>query len=458
MRQSGLRRRISTLRDAVRTQLWPLPTLAVALAVAIGVGLPRLDAQLAGELPPALRSYLFGGGAGAARTVLDAVASSLITVTALTFSLTVVTLQLASSQFSPRLLRTFTQDQFVQRILALFLATFTYALTVLRTVRSEQSGQAAFVPQISVTVAFVLAVASVLGLVLFLAHLAALIRVETMLRNVHTEASSTVRRMLSERDAGAARDTGLSGPPPDAVLVPAASSGFLVSVHEQALVAAAVHADAVVLIDRHPGSSLVAGTPVGVCWPRDATTFSGDTRARLLHDVAAAISTGFERTAAQDVGYGLRQLADVATKALSPGINDPTTAIHALGHASALLCELSDRQLGPHLLHDEQHHLRIILRRPNLGDLLDLAVAQPRRYGAADPAVLARLLNLLRELAWCAGLRQAQVIGDQLQRLRATAAAQDFDANERSQLALLAEHVEQAMLGRWQPDQLDRTG
>lgn len=115
-------------------------------------------------------------------------------------------------------------------------------------------------------------------------------------------------------------------------------------------------------------------------------------------------------------------------------------------------------QLGPHLLHDEQHHLRIILRRPNLGDLLDLAVAQPRRYGAADPAVLARLLNLLRELAWCAGLRQAQVIGDQLQRLRATAAAQDFDANERSQLALLAEHVEQAMLGRWQPDQLDRTG
>lgn len=91
MRQSGLRRRISTLRDAVRTQLWPLPTLAVALAVAIGVGLPRLDAQLAGELPPALRSYLFGGGAGAARTVLDAVASSLITVTALTFSLTVVT-------------------------------------------------------------------------------------------------------------------------------------------------------------------------------------------------------------------------------------------------------------------------------------------------------------------------------------------------------------------------------
>jgi len=147
---------------------------------------------------------LFGGDADAVRSLLGAIASSLITVTALTFSLTVVTLQLASSQFSPRLLRTFTSDQFVQATLALFLATFTYALTVLRAVRSAgDSGQAEFFPKFAVTLAFLLAVASVLGLVLFLAHLTAQIRVETMLRNVHRDASRTMRAVLAERSVTA---------------------------------------------------------------------------------------------------------------------------------------------------------------------------------------------------------------------------------------------------------------
>ncbi|MEO9222127.1 MAG: DUF2254 domain-containing protein [Mycobacteriaceae bacterium] len=443
---------VNQLREATRTQLWPVPTLGVALAVVIGVALPRLDVAIAGDLPPFVQSYLFGGGAGAARTVLDAIASSLITVTSLTFSLTVVTLQLASSQFSPRLLRTFTQDQFVQRTLALFLATFTYALTVLRTVRTGDNGQDAFVPQVSVTFAFVLAIASVLGLVFFLAHLAALIRVETMLRNVHTDASATVRRSLAERDSASTSEPEWPEPPTHAAPVLAESSGFLVSANESALLRAVTEADALLLIDRHPGSSIVAGTPLGVCWPRGGAAFDSDTYSALQRQVAAAITTGFERTAAQDVGFGLRQLTDVATKALSPGINDPTTAIHALGHSSALLCELAGRELGSQVLCDADDRVRVVLHRPDLGDLLELAVAQPRRYGAADPEVLHRLMLLLRELAWCAAAELRPVVAVQLQRLRATIAAQDFDPYERDRLAVAAENVEQALAGRWTPD------
>ncbi|MGQ0718993.1 MAG: DUF2254 domain-containing protein [Pseudonocardiales bacterium] len=449
---SGLRGGLSVLRDAVRTQLWPLPTLGVGLAVALGVVLPGLDARIDDDLPASVTAYLFGGGAGAARTVLDAIASSLITVTSLTFSLTVVTLQLASGQFSPRLLRTFTRDRFVHITLALFLTTFTYALTVLRTVRTADDGQEVFVPQVSVTVAFLLALASVLGLVLFLAHLAREIRVETMLRNVHTEASETVRRVLSTRESSSAGGHAPPTPPADAVPLLAGASGFLVSVDEAALLAAAIDADAILLVDRDLGSSVVAGTPVGVSWPHAAASFDPDTRTHLVKRVTKAISTGFERTAAQDVGYGLRQLTDVATKALSPGINDPTTAVHALSHSSALLCELAGRDLGPRLLRDDQDQVRVVLRRPDLSDLLDLAVAQPRRYGASDPSVLSRLLSLLRELAWCAEPDQRQAITDQLARLRATTAAQDFDASERARLAGLAGQVEQALSGHWAPD------
>ena len=172
---------ISVLRDAFQTQLWPLPIVGVVIAVVAGIGIPRLDALVDSGIPGSVSTYLFDGGPDAARTVLSSISGSLITVTSLTFSLTVVTLQLASGQFSPRLLRTFSRDRFVHVTLALFLATFTYSLVVLRTVRNGGDTDPDFVPQISITLAVVAALASVVCLVLFLAHLAQQIRVETIL-------------------------------------------------------------------------------------------------------------------------------------------------------------------------------------------------------------------------------------------------------------------------------------
>ncbi|WP_250402686.1 DUF2254 domain-containing protein [Streptomyces cellostaticus] len=449
------------MRDALRTQLWPLPALGVVLAVAAGVGLPRLDMRIPYEDRPALAEYLFEGGPAAARAVLEAIAGSLISVTALTFSLTVVTLQLASSQFSPRLLRTFNQDRYVQTTLALFLATFTYTLTVLRTVRTEAAGQRMFVPQMSVTLAFVLALASVFALVVFLSHLASKIRVEIMLRDVHAGADATVRRLLKESGSdsgsgsgsgsGAAERAAVPRPPSGALPLPAGASGFLAAVNEKKLFAAAVEADAVVLIDRCAGSSLIAGTPAGAVWPLTGEPFAPDTRHRLIERTAAALATGSERTPEQDVAFGLRQLTDVAVKALSPGINDPTTAVHALSHSSALLCELARRDLSPRLLRDGHGHVRVVLRRPTLAELLHLAVAQPLRHGAAEPAVLARLCMLLRELAWHSTPEQRPAVVGHLERVRAAVAALELHPDDRADLADLADSVDQALTGHWLP-------
>lgn len=445
-------RRRRVLADAFRTQLWPLPATAVVVALAAGVALPRLDAHLDDGLPDAVSGYLFGGGADAARSVLVAVTGSLITVTALTFSLTVVTLQLASSEFSPRLLRTFMSDRVVQGTLALFLATFVYALTVLRTVRTNIGGQPGFVPQLSVTVAYTLAVISVLALVGFLSHLVREIRVETMLLNVNREASQTIETTLPPRDPLSPQSRPPQVPAGAAVLL-ADRSGFLTSIDQEALLDAATNADASISIDREPGSSLVAGTPVGRLWSREAANpLRADRLAQLQNAAAKALHTGFERTAAQDIGYGLRQLTDVAVKALSPGINDPTTAVHALGHISALLCELAAHDPGQRVLTDEQGTARVVLTGPDLGDLLDLAIAQPRRYGAADPAVLARLFTLLRELAWSTHQpAHHQAVADQLGRLRTTVTGQRFDDAERAGLAELATSVQNALDHRWFP-------
>ncbi|GAB1692926.1 DUF2254 domain-containing protein [Krasilnikovia sp. M28-CT-15] len=449
------RQRWTLLSDPWRTQLWPVPSLCVALAVMLGVVLPRLDARLDDKLPDSVTAYLFSGGPEAARTVLSAVAGSLITVTSLTFSLTVVTLQLASSQFSPRLLRTFNRDRVVHVSLGLLLATFTYALTVLRTVRASLSGQAAFVPQISVTVAFLLALVCVLTLVVFLAHLSRQIRVEWIMRRVHAETDATIRRVLHHDTTAAITATAAPPTAPEhAVLLCADGSGFLNAIDERTLLAAAVDNQAVVLVDRLPGDSLVAGTPIARAWPVDGSSVLPESkRAALATCVHRAVWTGFERTAAQDVAFGLRQLVDVVVKALSPGVNDPTTAVHGLGHIAVLMCELAGRNLGSRLLCDADGHIRLVLRRPGFAELLELAVSQPRRYGAADPVVLSRLATMLREVAWSAvGTAQHAAVAGHLERLVDTVTHQNFDTDDNELLRNDIQRVRHALVGRWQQD------
>lgn len=165
----------------------------------------------------------------------------------------------------------------------------------------------------------------------------------------------------------------------------------------------------------------------------------------------AAVRTATERTPVQDVGYGLRQLTDVAVKALSPGVNDPTTAVHALGYSSAPLCNLVRRRLDYKAL--GRHGVtRAVIRQPKFTELLDLAGAQPRRYGADDPSLLARLFILLREVAWqVTNPEQKSAIAGQLARLRRTVAAQDFDEIERNGLSMLGREVEAALAGTWRP-------
>ncbi|MDQ0756400.1 DUF2254 domain-containing protein [Arthrobacter sp. B3I4] len=432
--------RVARWMEALRSQLWPLPVAAVVAAVAVGTALPALDAAVDDQVPDTFAVLLFTGGPEAARAVLQAISGSLITVTSLTFSLTVVTLQLASSQFSPRLLRTFSSDRFVHATLALFLAAFAFALTVLRSVRAESAGGTQFVPAISVTVAFALAMASVIGLVLFLAHLTREIRVETMMRLVNQETQQTMERVFPlDRPVRAP----LPPPGPGAFRIRSARSGFLTSLDRASLLDAAVTARMVVRLDYGPGSSLVRGVPFATAWPdAPGTAVRPDDREKLGEAVAASIVTGFERTNVQDVGFGFRQLVDVAVRALSPGINDPTTAVHVIGHLSVLLCSLVERDPGPELLTDDDGRVRAVIAFPGFEELLDAAVDQPTHYGMADAAVAARLLTLLQEISWCdQSGRYRGAILEHRERMCAAIRAGDYFPAERRRLLKLAEAV-----------------
>jgi uncharacterized membrane protein len=278
-----------------------------------------------------------------------------------------------------------------------------------------------------------LAIASVIGLVLFLAHLTREIRVETMMRTVNKETRDTMDRVFPT-------DRPARGPVPvpgaQSFRIRAGSSGFLTSYDEAALLRTAVEHGAVLRLDREPGSSLVQGVPFATAWPlQSGTPVRSEDKEALTRDVNAAITTGFERTSVQDVGFGFRQLVDVAVRALSPGINDPTTAVHIIGHLSALLCRLAGRETGPEYLTDDDGRTRVVLPLPALAGLLDLAVTQVRHYGAADPLVARRLLDLLRELACCDTTNTLRpVLLDQLNLLRGAVTASAYLEPERQKL------------------------
>ena len=450
-----MRGRFRVVREAFRSLLWPIPAVAVALAVFLGIWLPSLDNAYDENIPTSIRAYLFGGGPDAARAVLQAISGSLITVTSLTFSLTVVSLQLASSQFSPRLLRTFTSDRFVHWTLALFLGTFAYSLTVLRTIRTAADQQSEFVPDVAVTVAFVLAIASVVGLVLFLAHLTREIRVETMMRKVQAETIETIDAVYPKDPPGRLPDPRAVEA---AVPIEADSSGFLTSVDPQILVGAAKKARAIIRIDVDPGSSLIAGVPFATVWPDDRRDhFSDEEITDLTAAIRRAAGTGFERTTAQDPAYGFRQLADVAARALSPGINDPTTAVHVLAHLSSLLCLLVDRDMRDRILADDEGTARAILALPGFASLLELSLAQARRYGLQDPEVAERIITLLQEVAWRdeAG-RHRGAIQTQLSELRETMGTLQFTDAELANLQTRCLDLEASLQSRIPPHRRGR--
>ncbi|SFF86569.1 Uncharacterized membrane protein [Blastococcus tunisiensis] len=429
----------------MRSSLWPVPVLGIVLAIGLGIGLPALDEALARDGANPL-IFVFGGGPSAARDLLAAIAGSLISVTGLTFSFTVVALQLSSSQHSPRLLQTFVTDRVVQLTLAQLVATFVYALTVLRTVRSESSteDESAFVPHLSITVGFALTLISVVALVLFLGHLARSLRVETMYRDVHDEATQTYARELPDRD-----EEPVPALPhgPDTQLR-ARSSGFVVDVDPDPVVAAAAECGAVVLLAARIGDSVVEGTPLASAWP---AAVGGEVDVDTVEKaVNRAVRLEFERSPNRDIAYSLRKVVDIVVRALSPGTNDPTTAVHGLSHVSALLGELVSRPPRPSAFRDDEGVLRLVVPQWDVATLVRLGVEEPIQFASGQPAVLRRLAGLLREVAWRAPRGAVDEVVEEYLR-QVIDLARESTSVPRSETEDWTREVADALAGRWVP-------
>ena len=392
--------RIAALKERLRQSLWFLPAAAVVLALAAGFVLGRVQVPAGGDLD----WLLFSGDNDSARALLSTLLGAFVTVTGVVFSLTIVALQIASQQFSPRLLRTFLRDRGTQGALSTFLATCAYIAAVLQALPTDTSE----VPRAGVSVAMLLALASLAMLVYFIHHITQSIRVESIMLGAERETVHAIRRIHPDPVQDAPREPHPQ-PPPDAAVLLADRSGYLQAVDLSKLVDAAVEADALIRLNPKVGSHVARGELLGWIWPADPAGTLADQRGLEVR-VGDALQLGFDRTMLQDVTFGLGQLVDIAIRAISPAINDPRTAVEATHHLSVLVCELGPRHLDWLVGTDEAGRVRAVVERPSFADYLGLALDQIRRYGAGEPLVTTSLLELLGDSAGAVDVRRRDAL------------------------------------------------
>ncbi len=380
---------LERVRDELRSAFWLVPAACVVTAIGVAVGLVALD-QALGSVSPGV---LFPGPPSGARSFLSSITQAMIAFTGLVFSITIVVLQLTSGQFSPRVLRAFVRDRAIQFALGVFISTFVYAIVVQRAVTGTD-GHHPFVPRIAVTGAFALVLASVALFIFYIHHVANMVRVATIVASLGAESRALLRCRYPASEPAA-------GPPPDlapaARIIAAPRPGVLVSVNEKALTDLAERMSCVVVMAARVGDFLPEGAPL-LRIHKDGAR-AEDVPAIDEPRLLAAVAQDTERTMEQDLAFGFRQLVDIAERALSPAVNDPTTACQALDVLHDLLRRLAVRHLPSGRLHGADGSLRLVVPQYGFADFVDLAVREIWRYGSDAAQVPGRLSAMLADLS-----------------------------------------------------------
>jgi uncharacterized membrane protein len=380
-------------REALRTNLWVVPTIEVVVAVALYFGTHALDrAAFSGSIT--LPSWMVFGTADAARQILTTLAAAVITVVGVVFSITIVTLTLASTQFGPRMLRNFIRDRGTQFTLGTFVATFVYATLVLISIGPANPGRD-FVPHLSITIAVALVAVSMGVLIYFIHHIAASIQLPRVIASIAKDLSQAIDAESS--DDGVSREAGPSVPEllrrmTDAGgAVPAPESGYLQFIQHETLVGLAAEKGAVIRLLHRPGHFVVQGHPLAAVWPPQAA----EAVSRALR---VAHITGSSRTLAQDLAFAVDQLVEIAIRALSPAVNDTFTALTCIDWLGESLCKVTTRWRPIRVHRDSHGFVRVITAHVSYERLIERAFEKIRQAGRGMPAVLIRQLDALAKI------------------------------------------------------------
>ncbi len=383
----------STLWENLRSSYWFIPSLMSLAAAGLSFLTVHLDTMINAKWVRAA-GWIWAGGPEGARNVLATIAGSTITVAGVVFSITIVALTLASSQFGPRLLRNFMNDRFMQVVLGVFVATFLYSLLVLRTIRGTDTSS--FVPFLSVTCGILFAVSSVGFLIFFIHHVPTSILAENLIGRVAADLQDRIEYLYPDLLDGRPRESKSdidaqlpSAFPEEAIPVVATKSGYVQAIDNDTLIALATRHGIIIRLLRRAGDFVAEKSDLALVWPPE----------KLSEEECARIQScffyGWFRTPVQDIEYAIDQLVEVAIRALSPGINDPFTAISCLEWLGVALIKVGERKIPSACHFDEQSHLRLVSDVTDYAGIAAAALNQIRQYGRTSMAVTTRMLDVL---------------------------------------------------------------
>jgi len=399
-------------REELRTNLWLVPTVLVLGGLGLFVVTLRLDrAAYQGRLRPP--TWVISGTADEARQILTSIAASVITVVGIVFSITIVTLTLASTQFGPRMLRNFIRDRGTQLTLGTFVATFVYCVVVLVSIGPGDRGD--FVPHISITTAFGLVLIDLALLIYFINHIATQIQLPQVIASIAKDLARAVALQSSDHARFGSRKPA-QGPSLDELLarietsgsvIPTPKSGYLQFIRHQTLVRVATEADAVIRLPYRPGHFLVGGRELASVWPPEAAE-------RVAEYLARAQATGPHRTLTQDVAFGVDQLVEIAIRALSPAVNDTFTALTCIDWLGDSLCKIAPVWTPTQVHRDHRGVIRVISDQVTYERLVQRAFEKIREASRGMPAVMIRQLEALTTIMeQTTDPQRAQVLMDQ---------------------------------------------
>ena len=421
-----MNRGIFRFAETVRSSYWFIPGIMAFLSLLLGALMVWLDVVLGSEWLEGIGWYQMVKPEGA-HEVLSTIAGSMITVAGVVFSITIVAIAYASSQFGPRVLTNFMADRGNKVTLGTFIATFTYCLVVLRTIRGGDEGS--FVPQMAVLVGLFLAFCSIVVLIYFIHHVPQSIHINNVVARIGRQLIDNVGKRFPDLIGDATRGEEAPKTGNAAAMSVAArdqsrisrvagdATGYVQAIDDDALMRIARNGDLVLRLRYRPGDYLFAGRTLLEVWPVD----------RIDEDAAKALrgafSVGAQRTPNGDLDFLINELVEIATRALSTGINDPTTASTCMDWLGAGASEVARRRIPDSQRVDEQGTLRVIALPDGFENYVERAFGRLRQYSARDMNAALHLLRTLGEVAaCCCTAAQIRILANEAEALKGMAA------------------------------------
>jgi len=384
-------KKLQYLWEELNASFWFVPILMLLITIGSAIGFIYLDCQIQYSSEGILR-YLLPASVDSARSILTIIAGAMIGVAGTVFSITLVVLTLASSQLGSRLVRNFMYDRLNQIVLGTYVSSFVYCLIILSSLKENDSFH--FVPAISVLAALLSAIAGIILLIVFIHHVSVSIQSDKVISDISGAMSRSITKLFPDEivheDEKPAPDINvLKKEYVNKYEVKCNKSGYLQSIDGQGLIDIAQENDFIIILHHRPGNFLVQDMVLCDVYCKEEC--DKEVQAKILDDFII----GKVRTPLQDAEFSIHQMVEVAVRALSPGVNDPYTAIACIDNLTATICYLAQVKFPSKYRTDDNKELRIIENNIDFEGVLDAAFNQIRQFSSGSTAVIIRLMEVL---------------------------------------------------------------